>query len=264
MDVVIENVTPKKAEAWLNANNTNRKLREGVVEKYAADMAAGRWTQCSAPIAFYADGDVADGQHRLFAICETGIPQRFVIMRGLSREDGLNIDTGLGRSLIDNARISGQDTDLSNEIIALARAVEQGDRQKGALSNAQRLELVEKHREACKWATSNGMRGRGLRSQLTLAAVARAFYYEKDLDKLKRFCEVVTNGFSNGKHEAAAIAIRNYMLTGSGARVGSSAALWRETFLKIQNAIRYFMLDKPLVVIKGVADEAYPLPKTRK
>lgn len=97
MNIVLETVTPKLAEAWINANKSNRKLREGLVEKYACDMRAGKWTQCPEPISFYADGDLADGQHRLFAIIESDTTQEFPIARGLSREAGLNINTGAGR-----------------------------------------------------------------------------------------------------------------------------------------------------------------------
>ena len=55
--------------------------------------------KCPEPIAFYDDGDLADGQHRLWAIVDSGMPIEFPIARGLSRADGLNINTGLGRSL---------------------------------------------------------------------------------------------------------------------------------------------------------------------
>lgn len=120
--IPIERVTPKKATEWLNANTSNRKLRDGVVEKYAEDMRHGRWTRCTAPICFYEDGDVADGQHRLWAIIESDTTQEFAVLRGLSRADGLNIDTGLNRSLVDNARISGADKDLSNAALTGARS----------------------------------------------------------------------------------------------------------------------------------------------
>jgi hypothetical protein len=259
----MEIVTPAKAEKWLNSNKANRKLREGVAEKYAEDMANGKWTQCPVPISFYEDGDIADGQHRLFAIIESNTSQRFLIYHGLSRAAGLNLDTGLGRTLVDNARISGDNSDLSNELISLARAIEEGTRQIGGRSNAKRLELVNKHDEAARWAVANGPRSRGLRSAITLGAVARAYYHEKDKDKLKRFCEVVNTGFSDGRHESAAVAIRNYIMASKAGRASNSPALWRETFLKVQNAINYFMKGKALTVIKVVSEEAYPLKKKR-
>ena len=261
LELKLESVTPTKAEKWLNVNKSNRKFRPGVVEKYADDMRNGKWTQCTVPIVFYDDNDIADGQHRLWAIIESDTTQHFIVVHGLDRHSGLNIDTGLPRSLVDNARISGTNSELTNELVSLARAVEEGTRQLTASSNSRRLEHVTKHSDACRWAVSNGPRGRGLRNAIVLAAVARAWYHEKDKDKLKRFCEVVTSGFAEGKHESAAVAIRNTLLNST--RTSGSPALWRETFLKVQNAVWYFMKEKSLMVIKNVADEAYPLPKKR-
>lgn len=261
MELTQENITPKKAETWLNHNKSNRKLRDGVVEKYAADMKAGAWTVCPAPIAFYEDGDVADGQHRLWAIVESGTTQRFPIARGLPRDAGLNIDTGASRNLVDNARISGINTHLSSQLLSYARSIEHGDRRGGVMSNAIRLGFAEKHMDAAQWVCSNGPTGKGLRNAMLLGAIGRAWYHEEDKNKLKRFCDVITTGFSDGTHESAAIALRNYLLSrGPQVNVG---ALWRETFLKCQNAIHYFMRGKSLMVIKSVRDETYPLLKKR-
>ncbi|HWH83197.1 MAG TPA: hypothetical protein VNU71_13280 [Burkholderiaceae bacterium] len=254
---VVEKVTPQKAEAWLNQNKTNRKLREGVAEKYADDMTNSRWTQCTAPIAFYKDGDLADGQHRLFAVSLSGVPQTFIVLRDLDRKDGLNIDTGLSRDLVDAGRISGTDTDLSRALISAARAIAEGDAQRSATSNAAKLAIVEEHRAAAQWAATNVRRVRYLSNASVLGAVGRAWYVETDHAKLKRFCDVLGDGFSAGDSESAAIALRNYLIARTSS--ASTAACWRDTFLKAMNAIAYFMAGKKLTVIKGVTDEAYPL-----
>lgn len=262
MELQIENVTPKKAEGWLNGNNSNRKLREGVAEKYAEDMRNGRWTECPVPIAFYVDGELADGQHRLWAIIEADVAIKFPIARGLSREAGLNIDTGLTRSLVDNARISGADRDLSNELIAVARAIEDGQPGNTATtrSNSDRLAIVEKHRVAASWACQHGPRGRGLRNAMTLGAVGRAYYGERDHDRLMQFCNVMSSGHVlNAEADTAAITARMYLMARS-----MNAGTWRDSFIKMQNAIRYFMRGQRLSVIKAVADEAYPLPKGKR
>lgn len=263
MEAKLEKITPNKAEKILDSNSINRSLRPGVVEKYADDMRKGRWTRCTAPIAFYEDGELADGQHRLYAIIESGAAQDFFVVRGLSREDGLNIDTGLGRSLVDNGRISGVDPNLSNTLIAVARGMSEGQqssaRNKG-LSNAARLEMVEAHREAAEWAVRNGPRGKGIRNAALLAALGRAWYLEADKERLARFCEVINTGFANGDTESAAIALRNYFIGRKGL---VNSGMWRDTFLKSMNAISYFMRGRRLTVIKGVAEEAYPLPKKR-
>lgn len=262
METTVMNVTPAMAEQWLNANKTNRSMRGGVAEQYANDMRAGRWTQCTAPIAFYDDGDLADGQHRLFAVADSGITQRFVVMRGLAREDGLNIDTGLGRTVVDNGRISGLDPGLSPALVGTARATAHGMPSSGRLSNAQKLEIVNEHREAASYAISKMPHTKNICNSAVLGAVARAWYYETDLDRLEKFCKALGTGFSDGDADSAAVAMRNYLLSNGG--LASTTAMWRDTFLKTQNAIHYFMKRQRLTVIKGVKDEAYPLAKKRK
>lgn len=257
---LFERVTPAKAQAWLNKNKGNRKLRDGVVEKYAEDMRQGLWTRCPVPISFYDDGEVADGQHRLWAVVESGTTQEFLVLAGLSRKDGLNIDTGLGRSLVDAGRISGTDKNLSVELVATARAIAIGGPhadQKRA-SYAAKLEMVAGHRAAAEWAIHAGPRGKNLRNAVVLAAVGRAWYYHQDeLDTLKRFCDVMTSGLPDAPGEFAAVALRNYLL--QKAAISTTTAMWVDTFRKAQGAIRSFMDARPLKVIKTQSTEAYPL-----
>lgn len=260
-EIQVMNVTPKLAEQWLNANTNNRKMRDGVAEKYADDMRRGNWTTCPEPITFFEDGSLADGQHRLWAILDANVSIRFPVARGLSKESGLNINTGLGRTLVDNARISGANTWLTNTILGVARAVETGTSAGKALSPADRLAQAEKHGEAVRWAVANGPKGTILRNALVLGAIARAWYLETDLDRLRRFGDVVTSGFMDGEGESAAVAIRNYLQEKGS--MASTQGMWRDTFLKVQNAISYFMKGKKLTVIKTVKEEAYPLKPTR-
>lgn len=261
MEVKLESVTPEKAEVWLNKNNNNRNLRDGVAEQYANDMRNGNWTQCPESISFYDDGDLADGQHRLWAIIESGTTQRFPIVRGLNRQDGLNINTGLSRTIIDNGRISGLDTELSHTLVAAARAVELGAVTTSRQSNADKLVVVTKHREACTWAINHLPFAKNIRNAITLGAISRAYYVETDHEKLARYCQVLATGFADGEHESAAVAMRNYLLA-KGA-LTTHHSLWRDTFLKVQSSIANFMKGRKLTVIRGVAEETYPLKKRR-
>lgn len=261
LDKVIteEAITPKIAQDWLNLNPCNRKLRPGVAEKYAADMSAGKWTECLDPIAFYQDNELADGQHRLWGIVLSGTTQSFYVVRNFPREAGLNIDTGLGRTLVDNARISRVDKNLSNQIISSARAIEIGDRTLTgrSMSFSETEEVVAKHREVAEWLNAHGPKGRYIRNASVLGAVGRAWYVERDHNKLARFCAVLSDGFSEGTKESAAVALRNYLL--ANGQLATVSTRWRDTFLKVQNAIKYFMRDKPLGTIRGVDTETYPL-----
>lgn len=252
-----QRVTPALAEEWLNRNDANRHLRRGVVEQYAADMRAGAWGHCTAPLVFYTDGNVADGQHRLWAVVDSGIPQDFYIVTGLSRADGLNIDTGAARTVVDAGKISGLDPHLSTGLISVCRSIEEGRGGHTRTSHAHKMTWVGRHREAGVWVVTHGPKGRKLMGGAVLGAVGRAWYAVKDRDKLIRFCDVLSKGFSEGQHESAAIALRNYLLA-SAADLNSSA-LWRDTFLKTQNAIHYFLAGRSLTVIRTIAEERYPL-----
>lgn len=261
MHITIETITPKMAESWLNLNTNNRPLREGVAEKYAADMKAGDWTNCPEPISFYADNSLADGQHRLYAIVESGVSVRMPVARGLSKIDGLNINTGLTRGLVDNARIAGVSDGLSNTLIALARHYIDGNHVSKAMSNAQKLDMVARAGEPAQWAASHVRKHRYLCGTAIGAAVARARSHGVSEDRLLEFCAVLGTGVMEGPQDRAAIAIRNYLLSqGPAASITSN---WRDTFIKVQNAIAYFMRGEPLSVIRGVKDEAYPLKKVK-
>jgi len=256
-----EKVTPAMAERWLNQNNTNRSLREGVVEQYAKDMREGNWTQCTQPIAFYEDGDLADGQHRLYALIESNTTQEFIVLKGLTRRDGLNIDTGVARSIVDNGRISGLDTELSNSLISTARALASGMPSNGRMSNSDKLAVVAEHRDAAQWAVSVLPRTKGIYNSAILAALGRAWYTESDHERLAKFAQVLGTGFSDGDADSAAIAMRNYIMTSNG--LAASAAMWRDTFLKCMHAIGYFMKRQRLTNLRSVKEEAYPLKKKR-
>lgn len=264
MQTVTENITPAKAEAWLNKfNNGNRKLRPGVAEKYADDMRRGKWTACTVPIAFYEDGELADGQHRLWAVYESDMPQTFLVLRGLPRSAGLNIDTGLGRSIVDNAKISKADDGLSTRLVAAARAIESGGpADRSTQSYAAKLELVQQHRAAAEFAVSCVKPVRLLCNAVVMGAVGRAWYHEKDHNKIRRFCDVLASGMSEGMHESAAIALRNYLL--SKGALAATSALWSDTFVKAQNCIQYFVKERQLTVVKLVKDEPYPHPSRKR
>jgi len=253
-----ELITPQMAAKYLGFNIQNRKASNGTISKYASDMIAGRWTVCPMPICFYEDGTVADGQHRLMAIVESGKPQTFFVLRGLPKSAGLNIDTGKGRTLVDNATLSGSDPELSNTLISTARAYEYGARGDGNISNALRLAIIAQHRIACEWAVKHGPHGRSIRNAMVLGAIARAYSHENDEERLKRYCEVIGTGFGEGAADSAAIAMRNYLLEKGS--VLASSGLWRDTFLRVQHSISMFMRSKPLKLVRAVQEEVYPNP----
>ena len=262
-----ERITPKRAEQLLNKNTCNRGLRAGLVEKYAADMKSGRWTECAADIVIYDTNEIADGQHRLYAIIESGTTQEFFVKTNFPKGAAMNVDTGRSRTFQDNKLIS-QGVRISKPAIAACRWIAFGESSGNAgatrrpLSYSETDVIVEKYGEFAEKGRFHLSNAKSLSRASVVAAIARAYMNGEPEDALKRFAEVYSKGFSNGEHESAAIALRNAVLQ-HAARGITNALAEREMFLKAQNAVHYFVKGKKLTVIKTIEAEAYPLPKVR-
>jgi hypothetical protein len=95
-------VTPGLAQKWLEGNTSNRTIVQKVAEKYAADMKAGKWNGCNGETIKFGLGEdgremLYDGQHRLWAIIESGCSIWMEVISGLRPEDRPTIDVGLQR-----------------------------------------------------------------------------------------------------------------------------------------------------------------------
>jgi hypothetical protein len=98
----IEEISPKVAQEYLEANKLNRKVTPVTVTAYARDMEQEKWRFTGAPISFDVDGNLLDGQHRLLAIIRSGTTQKFLVVRGLDTESRQAMDIGRKRSVADN------------------------------------------------------------------------------------------------------------------------------------------------------------------
>lgn len=91
-------VTPELAAQWLEeANVRNRPLSQTRVDQYAREMAEGRWRATNQGIGFGADGRLYDGQHRLWAVVQSGCTVRMLVVYGLDEAARLGIDVGKPR-----------------------------------------------------------------------------------------------------------------------------------------------------------------------
>ena len=74
MKIKLETVTPEMARNYLKKNDHNRRVRERHVDFLASEISNGRWVVTSETIALSPEGMIVDGQHRLLAIAQAGIP----------------------------------------------------------------------------------------------------------------------------------------------------------------------------------------------
>lgn len=97
----IETITPEIAREYLSRNVKNRRIRSEVVNMLARDILAGKFRVTHQGIAFYEDGSLMDGQHRLSAIVKANRPVQLMVSRGFPKESMMAVDKGTGRSTSD-------------------------------------------------------------------------------------------------------------------------------------------------------------------
>lgn len=84
MKTKLEIITPEIATEILERHNPrNRSVSESTVQSYAVDMKNGRWTSTHQGIAFDTNGDLLDGQHRLWAVVFSGCTIEFWVFRDM-------------------------------------------------------------------------------------------------------------------------------------------------------------------------------------
>lgn len=108
MKTQIKTITPKQAAQILETRNPkNRKMSEKFVSKLARDIRAGAFITTHQGIAFDVNGDLLDGQHRLAACVEAGVPITVPVSTGLDAAHKLNGATINTFEVIDGGRARG-------------------------------------------------------------------------------------------------------------------------------------------------------------
>ena len=100
-------ITPEFAEQLLDANINNRPKNSRRVTYLADAMRRGEWIFNGDTIRLSKSGVLLDGQHRLAAIAESGIPQKSILVTGLDDESFKTIDTGKARTAGDMLSMEG-------------------------------------------------------------------------------------------------------------------------------------------------------------
>jgi hypothetical protein len=171
-------ITPQIAQEWAALNTRNRPVRYAKVAQFARDMKAGKWVLNGETVKIAANGDLLDGQHRIFACIQAGIAFETVVIRGLPSEAQDTIDTGVGRKMADQLALRGEkDTVLLAAIARWSFKWLHGVRAQGGTdqepSHAEMLALIDAEprlREATEGANAARQKGRSLGSRHPRAA----------------------------------------------------------------------------------------------
>jgi len=100
-------VGPELASALVNeeVNNKNRNASKSVIANYVEQIKNNEWVQGASTIMMDTNFNLADGQHRLFAIIQSGQSQIFMFRFNVSYETKLVVDTGKNRSVTNSLQM---------------------------------------------------------------------------------------------------------------------------------------------------------------
>lgn len=251
-------ITPDIAGMWLKTSNTaNRNISHRQVEKLAHDMKTGNWRTTHQGIAFYEDGTLADGQHRLAAIVRSGIAQTMLVITGLSSADAVGIDQNRPRSVVDTLRIADGENWINKNVVAVSRfLLSQGGAKIPTIS--QISEFANLHRECILFALSTfGKARRNLSVASVFAAVTVAAMNGIDRAKLAEFSEILLSGMATSPLHMAAIRLREWLLRPESVR---GAAYQTSVYLKTQRAIEAFASNQTLGRLHEPAAPIWTVP----
>lgn len=169
---VYTEITPKLARELLSKNEGNRNVRSDLVERYKRIIREGFWMPNNGEsVKVDWNGNLADGQHRLMAIAESGITVKTFIMYDVDPDSFSTLDTGMRRSASEIFSMAG----VANSAVTSGAMKRLYHYLRGSLTNmksgrhaATAEELLNmflnEHQEmrvAATWAYTKGMRAWG-------------------------------------------------------------------------------------------------------
>lgn len=260
-------ITPEMARRWLELNSRNRNLSGAKASLIIRDWERHRPQEENAShqgIAFYAsDGSLADGQHRLYACAKSGIPFWSEVTWNLPEEAAPTIDRHRPRSESDVISIAGLSDWIHRPELSLIKMIAAAHRKGTTGYSVEGLvEMGEAVKRPVVFALEafKGKRRRHVVVSSVMAAVAIASEHV-DKVRLLHFCEVLVSGVSESQDDAAAVRLRDQLIT-EQSRGGQTGR--REVLLKTMRAIKAFDERDPLGRLVTPKEPIYRLPEIEK
>lgn len=251
------NVTPELAAEWLRRNNFNRPKKESVVANYARQMKAGLWRCTHQGIAFSDNGTLLDGQHRLFAVIESGKTVPMIVFTNEALDKHTTVDGGKKRSLLDVIRLEMRGSLVKQTHISTLKSMMAGAHCK-SMNHWDADDIVphlRRYYSAVDWTVDVLGSKRPVVKPTTLGVVARAFY-NVPTDRLLEFCNVYVNGIGTHPSLQVILDLRSYVL----ATPGQGEYHRQELYLRTQLALNAFMQNATTCEEPRENREFFPLP----
>lgn len=265
----IVTVTPEiAADMMRHLPDTQRKTSASFVRSYAEELKSGQWRAHAQPIQIATDGTVIDGQHRLLAIIESGVPMECVIAEGVDPAAFAFID--IGRRRVAAQFIEGPNSHMVTLAAQLLIAYEKTG---GTLTNAhhmvRRLDIestlgyVVDHPEIVELAALSRAVYVGSRihagTHLALLARLAVGRYE---NRISEWCNALIGGDSLGAGDPR-LALRNRWMREY--RVLNGQGFLTKRWFMLVRTWNAFVNDESLKIIRPssrpeILDDGHPEP----
>lgn len=242
----VETVTPELAAQWLEKNvPNNRSLSDDRVARLSEVIKRGEWRLNGEAIKFAEDDTLIDGQHRLAAVVDAGLPIQTLVIRGLPPQAFDTLDRGRSRTVGDVLKLHGESntTNLAATINRLY-AWERGDSairapHRNNVSPQQALAVLEAHPELRELVQVAGRVKRRLSSGLSIPVIAACLYRFDQLDHRDNleFWRQVSAG-DELKNDDPTFALRRIVLQNRVRRQKFPALVLHALVIKAWNAFR--------------------------
>ena len=221
MQMTIETITPKIAEAYLEQNINNRPIKKDNLEVLVKDIKSGSFVVNGDAIRFSETGKLLDGQHRLMACVIANTPIQTVVIRDLPDSTQKTMDSGSVRRAGDKLSMSGYKN--ANTVAAAVKAVFGYKTQQytqAKVTHSEVFDFIEANPSILDWASASHKSFPKLGS--ILAAVSFIISKKYGDDTAIKFLEVFKTGIPSMEGCAAHCARERLVKIGSGNLLMSS------------------------------------------
>jgi len=94
----VEAIGPDEAAKILEGCTKNRDVSQRIVDRYSKAMDEGKWALNGESVVIGKDGRLVDGQHRLWAVIQSGRTVDFLVVRGVDPDAFETCDQGMNRT----------------------------------------------------------------------------------------------------------------------------------------------------------------------
>jgi hypothetical protein len=230
----VETVTPVEALKILQSTEKkgarNRALSTYRVTLFANQMKRGLWRLTHQGIALDKSGCIVDGQHRLSAIVEAGVPVKMPVTRGLDNGSIEVIDRGRTRTLGDVIHIKGQENGTRRAAIIRAMISFVNDDGRDLAENQRVvdqdvLDTLDKFKSDLDWVLSMPSAARLGSAPVQAAMVIAHAVYPTEMDGIAR--KFFTGAAMD--HGDPMLTLRNHLL-----KIGRSDMYLRRFLMKLK------------------------------